>query len=115
MFKNPFSFRGRIRRTEYNLSLIISLIAVLFAYDHAISHQIYMVIYLPIIWFFSASCAKRCQDLNFSGFYQLIPLVVIYFIFAEGCKGRNYFGSDPVFNFFNDQLKQKIKMNLGLK
>jgi uncharacterized membrane protein YhaH (DUF805 family) len=113
MFTNPFSFSGRIRRTEYNLSLVICSIAALFVYIHADTQQIYMVLYPLIIWFFAASGAKRCHDINFSGFYQLIPLVGIYIIFAEGSKGKNDFGPDPVFNFNNDQLKQKIKMNLG--
>ncbi len=56
MFKKPFSFEGRIRRTEYGISPIIYY-AVIYTPDflgmaeddYAIP---YLIILIPLLWFF---------------------------------------------------------------
>ena len=75
MFKNPFSFEGRIRRTEYGLSLIIAAVArVLVAMMVASVAQgseaviAYYIFVIPVLWFFWAQGAKRCHDLSMSGY-----------------------------------------------
>jgi uncharacterized membrane protein YhaH (DUF805 family) len=102
MFKNPFSFEGRIRRTEYGLSFIILavgrvVLAMLLA--GASSGQdlspIYLLFQIPFLWFFWAQGAKRCHDVGWNGWYQLIPFVPLYLIFGEGAKGINNYGLDP--------------------
>ena len=98
MFKNPFSFRGRIRRTEYGLSLIISAVAriymvillVGFMQDGSITDLKFIII-LPFLWFKWAQGAKRCHDLGMSGWYQIIPLFPLYMLFASGEEGKNRF------------------------
>lgn len=107
MFKKPFSFEGRIRRTEYGLSFVFYLAALCVIliginilssfYDGALEilPLFMLVLYIPMIWFMWAQGAKRCHDTGTSGWYQLIPFYVFYLLFAEGQKGGNGYGEDP--------------------
>ncbi len=101
MFKNPFSFEGRIRRTEYGLSLVIAaaarvLVAMMVASVAQGSEAVaYYIFVIPALWFFWAQGAKRCHDLSMSGWYQIIPLFPLYLIFANGETGANAYGEDP--------------------
>jgi len=113
MFRNPFSPKGRIRRSEYCVSIIIYGIAALFVNVHAETMGLFQVLYFPIAWLLIALTAKRCHDKNKSGFYQIIPFYGFYLLFSEGSKGKNDYGPDPVFNFFNNEFKGNV--NLGQK
>ena len=111
MFKNPFSFSGRIRRTEYGLSYLI-YVAVLFTFIWAtegtgtIGSFIYVGVYLGLLWFLLAQGAKRCHDLGNSGFYLLIPFYVLYMLFADGKNGTNSYGPNPKAPNENDEINQ---------
>ena len=76
MFKNPFSFKGRIRRTEYGLSLIIYAIPVTILNVMAETDTsggsafIALILYIPLVWFGWAQGAKRCHDRSNSGWFQ---------------------------------------------
>lgn len=104
MFKNPFSFEGRIRRMEYGLSLIIYLI-VIYGYlfgtgmaMEAVSSGImigFYVILIPAAWFMIAQAAKRCHDRGNSGWWQLIPFYGLWLLFADGEYGENAYGPNP--------------------
>ncbi len=102
MFKNPFSFEGRIRRTEYGLSMIIYLFVVyaplLLAgatgMDDSAS-MIFLIIYIPLIWFMIAQAAKRCHDRGNSGWWQLIPFYGLWLLFADSEPGSNEYGPNP--------------------
>jgi len=99
MFNNPFDFEGRIRRMEYGISLIIyvfiaGLINAFIAAGHG-ANAIIGIVYIPLIWFYLAQGAKRCHDMNHSGFYQLIPLYVFWMIFQDGEKGSSQYGLSP--------------------
>lgn len=107
MFKNPFSFEGRIRRTEYGLSIIIFAVArviVMFlaigmaGSDLDFANIIALVLSIPLLIFLWAQGAKRCHDVGNSGWWQLIPFYPIYLIFGEGNKGSNKYGEDPKAN-----------------
>ena len=71
MFKNPFSFEGRIRRTEYGLSLIIATVGRVLIYFilSGVSRDAVFIVNLifqaPLLWFFWAQGAKRCHDFRF--------------------------------------------------
>ena len=98
MFKNPFSFEGRIRRTEYGLSVIIyAILAVIIngigqAGDGA---AIILFAYIPLLWFIWAQGAKRCHDRGNSGWYQIIPFYNFWMMFADSDNGINEYGPNP--------------------
>lgn len=102
MFQKPFSFEGRIRRTEYGISFIIY--CVVYGIVSAILQAsrgeggvaiIILIIFIPLFWFFFAQGAKRCHDIGNSGWFQLIPLYPLWMLFQEGSKGANEYGQDP--------------------
>lgn len=100
MFKAPFSFEGRIRRTEYGLSFIImfgiSMVAnllILFMKEAMIA--VWIIFYIPMYWFSLAQGAKRCHDLGNSGWFQIIPLYFLWLLFQDGEPGENGYGPNP--------------------
>ena len=93
MFKNIFSFSGRIRRLEYGLSYIIFLVLFLFGifsdYDlNIISFLLSIILY----WFILAQGAKRCHDIGNSGLYQFVPFYILLMLFEASNKGNNKYG-----------------------
>lgn len=107
MFRNPFSFDGRIRRTEYGLSVLIYM-AVIVIFDVIVLSAtsspsgptsavglISFVIFLPCFYFMLAQGAKRCHDLGHSGWFQLIPFYNLWMLFANSQHGENRFGENP--------------------
>lgn len=110
MFSNPFSFHGRIRRTEYGLSLIIYYIYYFIAmvlatliigdgiYDYNGEDSLYglwFILMIPAFWFLIVQGAKRCHDRNNSGWYQLIPFYALWMLFADGDGYENDYGAPP--------------------
>lgn len=109
MFNHPFSFKGRIRRTEYGLSCIIfiviyscSRILVLVSGDTT-SLIMFVLIGIAINWFLFAQGAKRCHDVGVSGWFQLIPFFGLYLLFADGEMRRNKYGDNPKKQVFSDE------------
>jgi uncharacterized membrane protein YhaH (DUF805 family) len=73
MFKNPFSFNGRIRRTEYGISFIIYftfIIIISLVSNLGDEGAVALLLYIPILWFLWAQGAKRCHDLGHNGWWQ---------------------------------------------
>jgi uncharacterized membrane protein YhaH (DUF805 family) len=109
MFKNPFSFEGRIRRLEYGLSLIIYyaysfvaglLLGITVVVGDIDSSQNKLILYIaliPGIYFLVAQGAKRCHDRGNSGWYQLIPFYGLWMLFADGDAYDNEYGENPKF------------------
>ena len=99
MFKNPFSFEGRIRRLEYGLSTIIySILSVVLSFISESNESfawIVLLIYIPLIWFNVAQGAKRCHDRGNSGWYQIIPFYGLWMLFGDGEHGENQYGENP--------------------
>jgi uncharacterized membrane protein YhaH (DUF805 family) len=95
MFKNPFSFYGRIRRTEYGISYIIYMVFALLMNVFLEGAPLLVILYIPILWFLLAQGAKRCHDRGNSGWFQIIPFYVFWLIFADGEPGTNGYGSNP--------------------
>jgi uncharacterized membrane protein YhaH (DUF805 family) len=99
MFKNPFSFKGRIRRTEFGLSSLIYYLIIYTPDFMGISEEDYAIPYLvilvPLIWFFLAQGAKRCHDRGNSGWYQIIPFYSLWMLFADSDFGPNEYGDNP--------------------
>jgi uncharacterized membrane protein YhaH (DUF805 family) len=98
MFKNPFSFDGRIRRTEYGVSFIIYVvIAVIVNAIIESSHDaaILGLAYIPMLWFLWAQGAKRCHDVGNNGWWQIIPFYALWLLFQDGQPGTNKYGENP--------------------
>ena len=87
MFKNPFSFNGRIRRSEYGLTVLIYVVLASVIdfigesnpYDNFVK-TIYLF-YIPLLWFYLAQGAKRCHDRGNNSWYQLIPFYQFWLIY----------------------------------
>jgi uncharacterized membrane protein YhaH (DUF805 family) len=95
MFAASFSFDGRIRRTEYGISLIIYVIAATLINSLVKGAPIFGLCYIPLLWFLWAQGAKRCHDRNASGWFQIIPFYVFWMLFAEGDIMPNQYGENP--------------------
>jgi uncharacterized membrane protein YhaH (DUF805 family) len=101
LFKNPFSFNGRIRRTEFGISFIIYLAIYFyiinpfrFNRDEPPSGLILLAL-IPLLWFLWAQGAKRCHDINRSGWWQIIPFYFLWLLFEDGNPAENIYGPDP--------------------
>lgn len=106
MFSRPFSFKGRIRRLEYGLSLIIYMIVFFIAevmwesvidsnFEDTLLLLLYVILHILLCWFTWAQGAKRCHDRGNSGWYQLIPFYGFVLLFGNGEKGTNSYGVSP--------------------
>lgn len=98
MFEQPFSFDGRIRRSEYGISLLIYIVIYFIIIGIAMTDRDAEVVYLgliPMIWFILAQGTKRCHDRGNSGWYILIPFYGLWLLFGDGEKGTNQYGQNP--------------------
>lgn len=102
MFKNPFSFNGRIRRLEFGLSQILYLVIYLpmyyitfLAYPSAVTMVPFVLLFIFLYWFIIAQGAKRCHDRGNSVWWQLIPFYGFWMLFAPGDIGDNEYGPNP--------------------
>jgi len=99
MFANPFSFEGRIRRSEYWISFIIAyLYAIMVGFFVGVTNGGMGMVYLfliPDYWFLWAQGAKRCHDRDNTGWYQIIPFYVLWMLFGDGDAYENSYGVDP--------------------
>ena len=101
MFHNPLSFEGRIRRTEFLISLLIYILGVILL-NFFIKEQsniggitIISLGFVPLHWFFWAQSTKRCHDVGVSGWYQIIPFYTIWMLLAGGNSEKNKYGDNP--------------------
>lgn len=100
MFKSPFSFKGRIRRTEYGLSLIafyfVFAMMGITADSERPDVRIVNIILFFVSWcFLLAQATKRSHDLGNSGLWLLIPFYGLWLLFAAGAPGINGYGVNP--------------------
>ena len=101
MFKAPFSFSGRISRTEYFVSGLLSLfiyaigIGIMAAAGDAA--VLGVIIILPVAWFALAQGWKRSHDAGWHGIISIIPYVNFVLLFASGDKDTNEYGPNPRF------------------
>ena len=110
MFKNLFSFDGRIRRLEYGLSFIIyimcafligvaigilNLIGLLKSTEGPEANMITLVLFIPVIWFLLAQGAKRCHYLGKSGWWIIVPFYGFLMLFVDGDRYENEYGVNP--------------------
>ncbi|MFZ4399964.1 MAG: GYF domain-containing protein [Bacteroidales bacterium] len=134
MFKNPFSFEGRIRRTEWGITIIITTACyiIITAIEYFVlsidpADEVRFINYLlmaPFTFFGLAQGAKRCHDVGNSGWWQLIPFYGLLLLFQEGQEGSNLYGDNPKgiknrnqqntnFNRSNENYSHIGNMNMG--
>lgn len=93
MFKNPFSFEGKIGRLEYFISVILFIILI--SISRLINslggefEQYSLFFYAFTYWIIFAQGTKRCHDLNNPGWTQLVPLYIIWLLFVGGVQEHN--------------------------
>jgi uncharacterized membrane protein YhaH (DUF805 family) len=105
MFKNLFSFEGRIRRTEYGISFIVYVICyviIRLSADGAGGSKMILLGFIPLLWFMWSQGAKRCHDIGKSGWWQIIPFYFLWLIFQEGDADDNDYGDNPKNNGLYD-------------
>lgn len=96
MFSAPFSFDGRIRRTEYGISFFIYIFSYSLISVAIESYSFLSITFVTtLLWFLWAQGAKRCHDRGNSGWYQIIPFYVFWMLFAEGDSTKNEYGNSP--------------------
>ncbi|MDB5200922.1 MAG: hypothetical protein JWQ27_331 [Ferruginibacter sp.] len=101
MFKNIFSFNGRIRRMEYGLTylayIIFAVVINLSIDPDGTNSEFSMlyILYIPALWIMLAQGAKRCHDRGNMGVYQLIPFYALWMLFADSDYGDNEYGPNP--------------------
>lgn len=96
MFKAPFSFEGRIRRTEYWLSHLLQIPFILvWAFMAGVSEVFGIVLFVPYVWFLLACGTKRCHDRGNPGIFMLIPFYGLWMAFADSEPGDNQYGPNP--------------------
>lgn len=98
MFNYPFSFRGRITRTEYGVSLMLAFILVVIVEAIVATGpraQYAAVMLLPMTWMVVAQGFKRCHDIGKPGWWQFIPFYFLWLMFNSPDEGENFYGEDP--------------------
>ena len=107
MFRRLFTPYGRIRRTEYFISLVCYLfiyfllgIMIRIAYETDRTALLYFKL-ADVLFFilFVFQCIKRCHDWGHTGWFLLIPFMPIYLIFADGEDEVNKYGTNPIFDY----------------
>ena len=101
LFSNPFSFEGRIGRTEFVISVILfSIIGTYLRNNYldlmpSVEYYLALLGWFPLNWFILAQATKRCHDLGKIGWWQFVPFYVLWLLFQSGQRGSNYYGRNP--------------------
>ena len=102
MFKAPFSFEGRISRTEYlvtgMLFLVLYGIGCIVMVSAGDAYPLGLIIIIPAVWFAIAQGWKRSHDAGWHGAVSIIPYAGFVLLFVSGDKGTNEYGPNPRLN-----------------
>ena len=94
-----FSFKGRIRRREYGITILLFIVfrgfQKVIPREMPIELLIFFIFMIPILWVLYAQGAKRCHDIGKSGWWQIVPFFVLWMLFKDGDVGSNEYGEDP--------------------
>lgn len=90
------SFTGRANRTEYLISIIVSIILLIIIVPRNDEPVAKSILILLIDYFWYSQCVRRLHDFGASGWYVLIPIISwIFAAFPKGDKGQNEYGEAP--------------------
>ena len=103
------SLQGRISRlTFWSFNVFVFFLVILVQVASAylpssitLSHPLFLLIFkieFAIILTYTSICVnvKRLHDLNFSGWFILIPFVSFFSAFFKGTNGPNRYGANPL-------------------
>ena len=118
-FKKYFVFEGRASRSEYWwFQLIVAPSYIIFEITNSESSPVsFLFLVITLLTLIPAISAgvRRLHDTNKSGFYLLLSfipfiggLIVLFFLIAQGTKGKNRFGADPNVRKEIVKIKKKI-------
>jgi uncharacterized membrane protein YhaH (DUF805 family) len=118
-FKKYFVFEGRASRSEYWwFQLIVAPAYIIFEITDSESSPVsflFLVITLLTLIPAISVGVRRLHDTNKSGFYLLLSfipfiggLIVLFFLIAQGTKGKNRFGADPIVRKKIAKTRKKI-------
>lgn len=121
IFARPFSFKGRITRMEYALSLLaVPLTFLLFSVispfyeilggETASSHILKGFLFI-LLWLGVAQGVKRCHDTGHCGWFVYIPFYAFYLFFAKSRPEVNRYG-EPA-NIRTTEKSQKEQIGRG--
>jgi uncharacterized membrane protein YhaH (DUF805 family) len=97
-------FSGRSRRSEFWLFYLAIIIATILVFSIDVIFVLAGAYGFPIFGFLVelgtfiplvACNIRRMHDVDRSGWWMLVPLAGVYFLFIDGTHGNNRFGSDP--------------------
>lgn len=105
-FTSLFSFKGRIRRTQYWLTnFIIEVLFVPANISNEMSDGVAvytLLIFIPAVWISLATIVKRFHDLGKSGWFACLLMIPIanfifgiYAAFFKGEENDNQYGPNP--------------------
>lgn len=90
---------------EYGLSVLVYTIVAFVLGLTSVSLEgsvnstliIFMFFFVGVglIWFMLAQGSKRCHDMGYSGYFQLIPMFGFLMVFMDGQRGYNEYGPNP--------------------
>lgn len=106
MFRRLFTWKGRIRRTEFCISYILFIIYYFVMQIYISMQDPYDIGWGSFIFMLFASSImifqkiKRSHDMGHSGWFVLIPVFdPIWLMFAEGDDDVNEYGTNPKIDF----------------
>ena len=99
-----FNFTGRLNRKPFIIrSLIVGLplsFLIELAGELADGSLVVLIIATAIMFMLFISSisigARRCHDLNHSGWFQIIPFYAFVMLFSKGTTGPNKYGPEPL-------------------
>lgn len=92
---NIFSYKGRVGRLAWFgmrilLNVFFYVIGNLTADPGLII--VFLLLWLPIMWVSICVNSKRCHDIGWSGWFQIIPFIGLLLLFWPGDKFENEYG-----------------------
>lgn len=113
MFKNIFSFSGRIRRTEYWLTaILIEFILIPLVFIIGIGTLVGFILIIIPLWISLAANVKRSHDMGNSGWMTLLPFYNPFFLaFGGSQQFTNEYGDSPKDTIYTTNNPQIIVNN----